>query len=125
MEASVESLIAAADPKSSTRLLAACEKESGAWFTAPPISSVGLRLDDEVVRVAVGLRLGSALCVEHKCRHCGQMVDTSGTHGLSCRQSEGRLPRHSALNIVIHRSLTAIQIPAKLEPTGLCRSDAW
>ena len=123
VEASVESLIAAADRKSSTRLLVACEKESGAWLTAPPISSVGLRLDDEVVRVAVGLCLGSALCMEHKCRHCGQMVDTSGTHGLSCRQSEGRLPRHSALNDVIHRSLAAIQIPAKLEPTGLCRSD--
>ena len=47
----------------------------------------------------------------------------SGTHGLSCRQSESRLPCHSALNDAIHRSLSAIQIPSMLEPKGLFHSD--
>ena len=123
VEASFQTLLRNADAKSSARLLAAREKESGSWLTAPPISSVGLRLDDEVVRVAVGLRLGSPLCIEHHCLHCGQLVDTSGTHGLSCRRSKGRIPRHSALNELVKRSLTSIRVPSMLEPMGLFRSD--
>ena len=107
-EGSFQTLLRNADAKSSAQLLAAWEKETGSWFTAPPISSVGLRLDNEVVRVAVGLRLGSPLCIEHHCQHCGQIVDTSGTHGLSCRRSEGRIPRHSALNDLVQRSLNSI-----------------
>jgi hypothetical protein len=75
--------------------LAAKRKESGDWLTAPPLSSIGLRMDNETIRVAIDLRLGTALCVQHNCQHCGQTVDVSGIHGLSCRQSEGHLPRHS------------------------------
>ena len=47
----------------------------------------------------------------------------SGLHGLSCRRSQGRLPRHSALNDIVKRALSAVNIPATLEPRGLCRSD--
>jgi len=39
--------------------LAASSQHSGDWLFALPIASCGLRLDDEAVRVAVGLRLGS------------------------------------------------------------------
>ena len=45
--------------RSQARLLATSKKESGAWFQALPVSSLGLRMDDETVRVAVGLRLGT------------------------------------------------------------------
>ena len=41
------------------------------------------------------------------CTLCGMPVDSSGAHGLSCRKSQGRIPRHSGLN----------------EPRGLCRTD--
>ena len=35
---------------------------SGAWLQAWPITACCLRLDDEAIRVAVGLRLGVSLC---------------------------------------------------------------
>ena len=44
-------------------------------------------------------------------------------HGLSCRRSEGRHHRHSAINDIIHRALTAARVPSRLEPAGLYRSD--
>lgn len=80
-------------------------------------------MDDETIRIAVGLRLGAPLCVQHHCQHCNELVDESGTHGLSCIRSEGRLPRHSDLNLLIQRSLTSINIPSVLEPSGLYRRD--
>ena len=55
-----------------------------------PSSSLGLRMDDNTVRVAIGLRLGLPLCSPHTCRSCGDEVGANGLHGLSCRFSEGR-----------------------------------
>ena len=98
-------------------------KESGSRLNAPPISSVGLRMDDDVIRVAVGLRLGVALCEPHQCRHCQADVDCRSTHGLSCHFSMGHFARHAAINDIIKRSLDAVKIPNHLEPTGLYRSD--
>ena len=80
-------------------------------------------MDDDTIRVAVGLRLGAPLCRPHTCVHCGSDVDTQGTHGLSCRYSQGRHFRHAAVNDIVHRSLVAAKIPARLEPSGLQRSD--
>lgn len=53
----------------------------------------------------------------------GADVDAFATHGLSCRWSEGRHFRHSALNDIIHRALSAAKIPSRLEPAGVYRSD--
>lgn len=80
MEGHFKSLLSTADTRGRARLLAAQQKES------------------ESVRIAVGLRLGVSLCVPHTCPHCGMDVDHSGVHELSCRNSKGRIPRHSALN---------------------------
>ena len=117
-----KSLSDGSDPKSKAQLLAAQKKESGAWLTAPPISSLGLRMEDCVIRIAVGLRFGIPFCTPHSCCCCGELVDESGTHGLCCRKSQGRLPRHS-MNDIVKRALMAIEIPSILEPQGLCRSD--
>ena len=119
-----ESLLESApDPRSRAHLLAASTKEAGAWLSALPISSLGLRMDDNTVRVAVGLRLGTSLCRPHLCAHCGAEVDCKATHGLSCRWSEGRHYRHAALNDIMHRALTSAHIPSRLEPSGIFRSD--
>ena len=50
-------------------------------------------------------------------------MDSLGTHGLSCRSSEGRHHRHAALTVIVHRTLISAKIPARLEPSGLQRSD--
>ncbi len=50
------------------RLLASRAKESGAWLNVLPISSLGLRMDDNTIRVAIGLRLGAPLCRSHSLR---------------------------------------------------------
>ena len=110
---------AASDEKSRARLLAASSKESGAWLHAFPVSSLGLRMDNNTVRVAVGLRLGAAICHPHTCCHCGVEVDHLATHGLNCRKSEGRHFRHAALNDIVHRALSSANIPSRLEPVGI------
>src|SRR5688572_28968106 len=48
-----------------------------------PVTTCGLRLDDEAVRIAVGLRLGTGICEPHACP-CGARVTADGAHGLSC-----------------------------------------
>jgi hypothetical protein len=53
-------LSSATDSITRARLLASQQKESGAWLSAPPpISTLGLRMGNDTIRVAVGLRLGS------------------------------------------------------------------
>ena len=116
-------LEATQDTSAQARLLAASRKESGAWLQTLPVSSLGLRMEDGVFHVATELRLGAPICQPHKCQLCGSPVDRQGTHGLHCRKSLGRHPRHSAINDLIKRSLGSAKIPAHLEPAGICRSD--
>ena len=51
----------------------------------PPHCLVWLKLDDEAVRVTVGLRLGLDLCEPHQC-HCGSVVDARGLHSFVCKK---------------------------------------
>ena len=104
------------------RIMAASSEHSSDWLNALPISSCGLRLSDEAVRVAVGLRLGTPLCIPHQCPY-GAQVDSMGTHGLSCKRSAARIQRHNALNDIIYRSLIRAGVPSTKEPSGLIRSD--
>ena len=80
-------------------------------------------MTNDSIRIAVGLRLGAPLCIPHNCPLCGNPVDYSGVHGLSCCSSRGRIPRHTALNGIVHRALATANVPATLEPHGLCRGN--
>ena len=80
-------------------------------------------MDDSTIRAAVGLRLGLPLAHPHFCGLCGAEVDQFSTHGLSCKKSKGRHYRHASLNDVLYRAFHAAKIPARLEPSGLARSD--
>ena len=95
---------------------------SGDWLHALSISSYGLRLDDEVLRIAVGLLLASKLCDPHDCM-CGSLVDYRGLHGLFYRRSSGRSTRHSYLNDPIFHALSRTGISSIKEPACLSRSD--
>ena len=110
------------DDRDRARLVAVIAPHSGDWLHALPISSCGLRLDDESIRIAVGLRRGTALCAPHICP-CGSLVDSAGVHGLSCRISAGRSARHHQINDLVYRSLSRANFPAKREPPRLLKSD--
>ena len=75
IEATFNSLLESANQLSQARLLAVSRPESGAWLNALPLSSVGLRMDDDVIRIAVGLRLGLPLCRPHECSNCGAQIE--------------------------------------------------
>ena len=110
-------------PLTRARLLAACRRESGVWLHALLMSSLGFRMDNEVIRMAMGLHLGVPLCCPHACLLCGEGVDSLGTHGLHCSMSLGYHHHHSTVNDVIKRSLASAKIAAHLEPVGICRAD--
>ena len=84
--------------------------------------SCGLGLNDEAVRVAVGIRLALNLRVPHQCR-CGSQFDSFGCHSLVCQRAPGITVRHHHLNDVITRSLAPAGVPVSKEPSGLSRSD--
>ena len=87
-------------------------KESGAWLHALPISAVGLRMGDDVIRLATGLCLGVPICRPHHCQHCYAEVDELGLHGLSCVKSAGRHFCHAAVNSIVQMSLPSAKIPS-------------
>ena len=95
------------DTHNRARLLAVSASHSGDWLNALPISACGLRLEDEAVRVAIGLRLGTSLCEPHA-RVCGAEVDVSGTHSLACKRSAGRMGRHRS-------STTSFGVPSSVQ----------
>jgi len=117
-----EQLRTGADESTLAHLLASCAQDSGAWLKAIPIASLGLNLDDSSIRIAVGLRLGTPLGLEHQCV-CGILVNKFGRHGLACKRSAGRHVRHNLLNDIILRALQSAAVPAIREPIGLSRAD--
>src|SRR6218665_315038 len=104
------------------RLEAARSPHSADWLSAMPVAACGPALDNESVRVAVGLRLGLDLCRPHCC-HCRGMVGQDGHHSFVCKRSYGRSLRHHVINDIIWRALTKAEVPSTREPTGLFRDD--
>ena len=105
-------------PSDRARFLAVTSLHSRDWLKALPISACGLRLENEAVRIGVGLRLGLPLCKPHRCVS-GVEVDERGLHGLSCLRGIGRLSRHNHINDIICRALSSAAMPVMKEPTGL------
>ena len=85
----INHFFATASQRDESRLLAVTSSHSGDWLHALPIASCGLHVENEDIRVTVGLRLGAALCQAHQCP-CGALVEVYGLHGLSCKLGSGK-----------------------------------
>ena len=83
------------------------------------LQSVGIKLDNESLRVAAGLRLGAALVHPRRCV-CEALVLADGHHGLACRRSAERHSRHNQINDIVQRALPSASVLATQEPVGLC-----
>ena len=70
------------------RLEAVRSPHSADWLNAMPAEACGLVLNNEAVRIALGLRLGLSLCGPHRCQ-CREMMKEDGFHGFVCRRSQG------------------------------------
>ena len=124
IEHAKKSLIdSAVDDGGRARILAVTSPMSGDWLHALPIPSLGLLLSSQELRIVVSLRVGAKLVQPHVCVSCGDQVSERGAHGLSCRSSSGRLPRHTAANDLIKKALASAGVPSVLEPVGLTRVD--
>ncbi|XP_055328595.1 uncharacterized protein LOC129581495 [Paramacrobiotus metropolitanus] len=106
------------DEINKARLLAQSRPEAGIWLNALPSAHIGNLLDDDTLKISVGLRLGARICEPHNCTKCLKPVDGYAHHGLSCTFSAGRHPRHGGLNSIVCRAFVSAGIPAKLEPRG-------
>ena len=75
------------------RILAASAPHSGNWLHAIPTSNCGLLLENEELRIAVGLRIGAPLCLPYECV-CSGTVDAFGHHCFVCKKGAGKQIRH-------------------------------
>ena len=57
-----------------SRLLAAFSQYSGVWLNSIPIASMGLKLDNCHLRIAVATGIGAPVCRPHICEQCGGEV---------------------------------------------------
>ena len=107
------------------RLTVVKAPHSGDWLNALPITSCGLRLEEEAIRVADCLRLCASLCEPNQCT-CGNMVNTRSNYGLSCEQSAGRTLRHKYISDLVYYALLQAGLPSTKESAGLlCSIGKW
>jgi len=64
------------------RLFALFSPGFGDWLNTQPLANVGLEIDNSIVRIAAGLRLGAPIVHSHICV-CGRTVTVDGHRGLS------------------------------------------
>ena len=68
------------------------------------------------------MRLGARICQPHTCVSSKE-VSNDVTHGLSCKNSAGRHPRHNYCNEIIRRALCSADISVTREPLGVSRNN--
>ena len=86
------------------------------WLNVGSCKNLGLKLDDQQLRISIGLLLGAKICIAHTC-HCGKRVERDGVHGISCTKSAGSFSRHSQFS---HKADVGIsRMPSMLQPRGL------
>ena len=122
VDAEFANLLSISNTHDRARLLAVSPRHSNDWLHAMPISTYGLRLKNEDIRVAVGFRLGTTLCKPQQCL-CGALVDVTDLHSLLCKLSASKHARHNVINALIARAVTLADISCVKEPQALSRSE--
>ena len=117
-----QDVISRMDDKRSKVFNAHQGKYGSQWLNVVPCKNLGLKLDNQQLRISIGLRFGANICVAHTC-HCGKGVERDGLHGLSCTKSADRFSRHATLNSLIKQTLGSLDLPSVLEPRVLYRTD--
>ena len=92
------------------------------WQNVFPCKKLGLKFDDQQLRISICLRLGAQIAVAHTC-HRGKRVERDGLHGLSCTKCTGRFSRLSTLNSLVKQTLRSLDLSSMLEPRGQYRTD--
>ena len=115
-------LILRLEPTVVKRFNAFQDRFGSQWLNVIPCKNLRLKLSNQQLRIAIGLRLGSKICERHKCV-CGEDVSEDGWHGLSYLKSAWSFSRHSNLNALIKQGLSSTPIPSVLEPQRLYRTD--
>ena len=108
------------DDKRSKNFTAHQGKFGSQWLNVFPCKNLGRKLDDQQLRISIGLHLGANICVAHVC-HCGKRVERDGVHGLSC--TKVLVASHATLNSLIKQTLGSLDLPSMLERRGLYRTD--
>ena len=62
------------DDKRSKIFTALRGKFGSQWLNAVPCKNLDLKLDDQQLRISIGLRFGANICLLHTC-HCGKRVE--------------------------------------------------
>ena len=88
VKASVAKLLSAAPTQAGlARLLAAASPHAGEFLQAVPSFSVGTKLDDTSLRIAIALRLGAPFWVSHTCSLSAGRPSTHQGHTVSAAAS--------------------------------------
>ena len=87
-----------------------------------PVSACGLRLSDEAIRIAVGLRLGLNLCEPIAARVKLTLMRVDCTV-FPANAAPAGSQENQQLNEIIWRALKRADIPATKEPAGAVRRD--
>jgi hypothetical protein len=114
-----------ADNVNRARLIATSRKHAPDFLFAPPIASLGLKLNTNEWNVAVAYKLGlHVFSNPFRCgaNGCSKNMDLQGLHTMRCGTEGDRIKRHNKLrNFFFSQCKLAGQEPL-LEPTNLMRN---
>ena len=99
------------------RLLSASKKESGSWLHTLPVTSLGLRMDDNTIRIAIGLRLGTPLCIPVKDQSSRSLRAAPSSQLLDFHHRTR--PRNTCTVHIIHSIKVRINVILDLEAPAI------
>ena len=73
------------------------------WLNVVHCKILGPKLDDQQLRISMGLRLGAKVSVALTC-HRGESVEWDRLDGLSCTKSAGRFSPHACYSQFSHKA---------------------